>query len=177
MPIKTKLDVYLGCPSCGSKDIHAEQKGFSGGKALVGSLAVGGIGILAGTIGSRDVNITCLKCGKKFKAGEAKTITVEIQENSEIDNLILKTFINAKGQDALDEIKRLYSSHINSDFNTFKDYIDRVAMNDKTILTDQQKEMMFKASNMDIKNIGCMSAILIFLSSSCLIYTIIHFIN
>ena len=62
---------YLCCPKCGSRDLHAEQKGFSGGKALVGAVTFGGLGLLAGTIGSKDVQITCLKCGKQFKAGEA----------------------------------------------------------------------------------------------------------
>lgn len=59
------------CPKCLSTHVHAEQKGFSGGKALAGVVAIGGIGILAGTIGSKKVNITCLKCGYKFMAGNA----------------------------------------------------------------------------------------------------------
>lgn len=66
-----KEDEYLCCPKCHSRELHAEQKGFSGGKALVGAVVAGGIGLLAGTLGSKDVQITCLKCGKKFKAGES----------------------------------------------------------------------------------------------------------
>ena len=65
---------YLCCPKCGSRELHAEHKGFSGGKALAGVVLTGGIGLLAGTIGSRDTQITCLKCGNKFKAGEAKVV-------------------------------------------------------------------------------------------------------
>lgn len=65
---------YLCCPKCGSRELHAEHKGFSGGKALIGAVAVGGLGLLAGTIGSKDTQITCLKCGKKFKAGEARVV-------------------------------------------------------------------------------------------------------
>ena len=65
---------YLCCPKCGSRELHAEHKGFSGGKALIGAVAVGGLGLLAGTLGSRDTQITCLKCGKKFKAGEARVV-------------------------------------------------------------------------------------------------------
>lgn len=59
------------CPKCLSTHVHAEQKGFSGGKALAGAIAIGGIGLLAGTIGNKKVNITCLKCGHKFMAGNA----------------------------------------------------------------------------------------------------------
>lgn len=66
---------FLCCPKCNSKELHSEQKGFSGGKALAGALLTGGIGILAGTIGSKDVQLTCLKCGNRFKAGEGKIIT------------------------------------------------------------------------------------------------------
>lgn len=51
--------------------MHSEKSGFSGGKALAGAVLTGGIGLLAGTIGSKDVYLTCLKCGNRFKAGEA----------------------------------------------------------------------------------------------------------
>jgi len=70
-PQNVKSEEYICCPKCHSKELHSEQKGFSGGKALAGAVLTGGIGLLAGTIGSKDVNITCLKCGNKFKAGEA----------------------------------------------------------------------------------------------------------
>ena len=73
---QSQQEEYLCCPKCGSRELHAEHKGFSGGKALVGALVTGGIGLLAGTIGSKDTQITCLKCGKKFKAGEAVVKTV-----------------------------------------------------------------------------------------------------
>ena len=68
---QAQQEEYLCCPKCGSRELHAEHKGVSGGKALAGALVTGGIGLLAGTIGSRDTQITCLKCGNKFKAGEA----------------------------------------------------------------------------------------------------------
>ena len=71
---QTQQEEYLCCPKCGSRELHAEHKGFSGGKALAGVVLTGGIGLLASTIGSRDTQITCLKCGKKFKAGEAKIV-------------------------------------------------------------------------------------------------------
>lgn len=62
---------YVFCPKCFSTHVHSEQQGFSGGKALVGAITVGAIGLLAGTIGSKKVKLTCLKCGCKFLAGEA----------------------------------------------------------------------------------------------------------
>lgn len=72
--VQQNQEEYLCCPKCGSRELHAEHKGFSGGKALAGALVTGGIGLLAGTIGSKETQITCLKCGNKFKAGEAKVV-------------------------------------------------------------------------------------------------------
>jgi predicted RNA-binding Zn-ribbon protein involved in translation (DUF1610 family) len=61
------------CPKCGSDQITANKKGFSGTKALAGAALTGGIGLLAGTAGSNKINITCLSCGKEFKPGQGAT--------------------------------------------------------------------------------------------------------
>ena len=89
-------DEYLCCPKCGSRELHAEHKGFSGGKALAGVLVTGGIGLLAGTIGSRDTQITCLKCGNKFKAGEARVVKVSNNPSDERDSIIEYAQLNGK---------------------------------------------------------------------------------
>lgn len=57
----------LRCPKCGSTYITANKKGFGLGKALVGGLLVGGVGLLAGFIGSGKIKCTCLKCGNTWK--------------------------------------------------------------------------------------------------------------
>lgn len=91
MEQQVKQEEYLCCPNCESRELHAEHKGFSGGKALTGALLMGGIGLLAGTIGSQDTQITCLKCGHKFKAGEAKvvkSISNELVDEAKIVELI-----------------------------------------------------------------------------------------
>jgi hypothetical protein len=59
----------IHCPKCNSTQISANKKGFSGTKAVGGALLTGGIGLMAGTIGSNKVVITCLNCGNKFKPG------------------------------------------------------------------------------------------------------------
>lgn len=60
----------IKCPKCGSTQLTADKKGFSGKKAVAGAALTGGIGLLAGTIGSNKIKITCLKCGHQFSPGE-----------------------------------------------------------------------------------------------------------
>ena len=60
----------IKCPNCKSTQITSHKKGFSGAKALGGAVLTGGIGILAGTIGSNKILLTCLSCGNKFNVGE-----------------------------------------------------------------------------------------------------------
>ena len=62
------------CPKCGSDQITSAKKGFSGKNAVIGGVLTGGIGLLAGTIGSNKVVCTCIACGNAFKAGEGKIV-------------------------------------------------------------------------------------------------------
>ena len=95
-PINQQIqhEEYLCCPRCLSRELHAEHKGFSGGKALAGAIVTGGIGLLAGTIGSKDTQITCLKCGNKFKAGEARIIN---NTTNLTDEIKIKEIIQSEG--------------------------------------------------------------------------------
>lgn len=54
----------LYCPFCGSSQLTANKKGFGAGKAITGAVLTGGVGLLAGFIGSGNVKITCLIIGK-----------------------------------------------------------------------------------------------------------------
>ena len=56
------------CPKCYSTQITANKKGFSLGKAAAGSLIAGGV--LLGAVGKNKIEVTCLKCGHKWKAGK-----------------------------------------------------------------------------------------------------------
>lgn len=70
-PIKPQnKEDLMKCPYCKSTQLTTSQKGFSAGKALAGGVLLGGVGLLAGTLGSGNVKITCLKCGHNFKAGD-----------------------------------------------------------------------------------------------------------
>jgi len=63
------------CPKCGSTQISANKKGFSGTKAVAGAVVAGPLGLVAGTHGSGKVRITCLNCGKEFNPGDAPAKT------------------------------------------------------------------------------------------------------
>ncbi|MDR2233325.1 MAG: hypothetical protein LBE56_09405 [Tannerella sp.] len=81
---------HLLCPICLSRELHAEKSGFSGGKALVGAVLAGGMGLLAGSIGSNDIQITCLKCGNRFKAGEAVIEKIKNESDKLIDDKLIE---------------------------------------------------------------------------------------
>ncbi len=63
-------DTTVRCPKCGSTSISANKNGYGFGKATLGLIAAGPVGLLAGGIGSKGVMVTCLSCGHQFKAGK-----------------------------------------------------------------------------------------------------------
>ena len=65
-------DAVLKCPKCGSTQLHSDKRGFSTGKAVVGTVATLGVGLVAGAVGKDKIIITCLHCDHKWQAGKAK---------------------------------------------------------------------------------------------------------
>lgn len=57
------------CPKCKSRETTFNKEGFGVGKAAVGAILTGGIGLLAGGIGKNKIRITCMKCGHTWTAG------------------------------------------------------------------------------------------------------------
>ncbi len=57
----------MPCPKTGCngklKAIGERTGGFSGGKAVVGGLLLGPIGIAAGALGKKKITYVCDKCG------------------------------------------------------------------------------------------------------------------
>ena len=49
------MEDQIKCPKCGSTQLIANKKGFSLGKAAVGGLLLGGVGLLAGAIGNNNI--------------------------------------------------------------------------------------------------------------------------
>ena len=92
----SKIDEFDGqslrCPNCGSRQVYVGEKGFSVKRAAVGGLLLGGIGLLAGLTGSKNVRITCLDCGHKFTVDEAnasanKWNKIDIERQKRLESL------------------------------------------------------------------------------------------
>lgn len=56
-------DGQIRCPKCHSNQIEIDKQGFSAGKALVGGILTGGIGLVAGFHGKNKRKGKCLHCG------------------------------------------------------------------------------------------------------------------
>ena len=60
----------LACPKCRSTQLTAGHQGFGLGKAAVGGVLLGGVGLLGGFFGAGKVKITCMQCGHAWRAGK-----------------------------------------------------------------------------------------------------------
>ena len=126
----------ITCPNCGSDQISANKKGFSGKKAVVGGLLTGGVGLLAGTVGSNKVIITCLACGYEFKPGEGKLVDVQetkmstvSQDNAAIPKLddVDKRILEFCQQGAKLQAVKYCKEERGWDLITSKNYVDKFA--------------------------------------------------
>lgn len=68
--IKSSAKDEVRCPKCKSTQLSANKKGFGLGKAAVGAVIAGPVGLLGGFVGSGKVKVTCLKCGHTFNVGK-----------------------------------------------------------------------------------------------------------
>ncbi|WP_159453507.1 double zinc ribbon domain-containing protein [Geoanaerobacter pelophilus] len=58
----------IKCPRCKTKDTYTtDNKGFGLGKAAIGGVLMGPVGLLGGLIGSKQTMLTCLNCGHKWE--------------------------------------------------------------------------------------------------------------
>jgi len=60
----------IKCPKCSSSQIMANKKGLSIGKAAVGGILLGPLGLLGGGLGKDKIIISCLKCGNQWNPGQ-----------------------------------------------------------------------------------------------------------
>jgi len=56
----------IRCPKCHKMNVIKEKKGFGIGKAAIGCIALGPIGLLGGMIGRKEMELVCQECGKRW---------------------------------------------------------------------------------------------------------------
>ena len=61
-----KASGALYCPWCLSTNVYVDRKGFGFGKAIIGGVLAGPIGLGAGLFGRKKVQAQCLSCHHKF---------------------------------------------------------------------------------------------------------------
>ena len=115
------MSAEIRCPRCGSTQITADKKGFSGGKAVAGAVLAGPIGVLAGTMGSNKVKITCLSCGNTFAPGQGK-VAEPLSTMSAVDQ---QTMLYLKGGKKLQGIA-FYQKRTGADFKTAQEHIEKL---------------------------------------------------
>ena len=64
---ENKMSAPSKCPMCGEsinwKKVDQQNKGFSVGKAAVGGILLGPVGLIGGALGKKKVYYYCGKCG------------------------------------------------------------------------------------------------------------------
>ena len=73
----------MSCPRCHSTQVTAGKKGFGFGKALVGGVLLGPVGILAGFIGSKNMEFACLSCKERWNAASNTNTAQWLQKQTE----------------------------------------------------------------------------------------------
>ncbi|MCB7038990.1 zinc ribbon domain-containing protein [Eggerthella sinensis] len=63
---KRQYDSVAKCPQCGSTSLSGGKKGVGLGKAAIGAVVAGPVGLLAGGIGMNKAVVTCMNCGYQF---------------------------------------------------------------------------------------------------------------
>lgn len=91
----------IKCPKCGSSQITAQKKGFSIGQAIVG-------GVVGGFIGSQNVNITCLNCGKVFRPGDSQRAQAKVEAQRKWDAMTKEQKETKKKDDASTLVMMLF---------------------------------------------------------------------
>ena len=91
----------ISCPRCHSTQVTAGKKGFGIGKALVGGIVLGPVGLLAGFIGSKNMEFACLSCRERWSAAGNSNTTQWLQQQTESARNVVNKYMGKDLTEAL----------------------------------------------------------------------------
>ena len=94
-------DQGMVCPRCHSTQVTAGKKGFGIGKALVGGVLLGPVGILAGFIGRKNIEFACLSCKERWSAASNTNAAQWLQKQTESARNVVSKYMGKDLTEAL----------------------------------------------------------------------------
>ncbi|AGX41670.1 TerD family protein [Clostridium saccharobutylicum] len=91
----------ITCPYCHSTQVTAGKKGFGVGKAIVGGLLLGPVGLLGGLIGSKNIEFLCINCNKRWSASNNINSAQWLREQSNNAKNIVNRYLDNDFVEAL----------------------------------------------------------------------------